>query len=78
MLVVLRRPDLDKDEPLRPTIRSYTEKFQWFDHIPCWLRLRRHFFGSGIWYSGTAGRKGFGWQLCSNCGRKKKRVRVLP
>ena len=78
MLEILRKPDLDPSERIQPTVESYKVGFQWFDYIPCWLRFRRHFYGSTIRYTGTTGRKGFGWRVCSNCGWKRKMFLVLP
>lgn len=75
MLDVISLNVVDDDAPLRPTVESRLERYFWYEYIPCWLRLRLHFRGSGVWYTGTA-RKGTGYLVCARCTSKKKFVLV--
>lgn len=59
MLEVIHRPKLGPHEPLSPSIEAYMSRFRWFDRTPCWLRLRHHFIGGAVRYSGTVSRRGF-------------------
>lgn len=72
---------VDPYAPLKPRLEDFLSRIPMSERIygfmtRCFPQLR-HFYGSGVFYKGTAMR-GVGYRVCTLCGHKKKFSIVRP